>query len=386
MPQTTPINKTTKVSTHLPDHVVDIGLDKIKLNVLAVNIDHDRIAFIEQRFGELKEHGAKARSGKGKAFKNRLSVQVAGEPVLIECSPNRDGYPYAFTAEFNPNPFLGKGEKAINRLATFFRTLFGHDAPRVLAQAVVSRLDVNVDFDINPLEGTLVSVKGKRGGANVMCDFDGSGTLATLYIGALGSDRRLCIYDKAAQTLKSEMKPEAGKILAALASPTDWSMAVHKLRERTSGPTHWRMEVRCLPKPARPVAQLGELASCFDGIALLHLPINRAPFKTSMGKLFVGLARHVGIPVALQSLDELDRRRFNLAISKLDQVEWWNADILRDYIAAAIDRLAPLFRPPARHLSVIQMGRLSSTRPLRVSEPAAKQVTVPSKRKVKRLV
>ncbi|WP_454721856.1 MULTISPECIES: hypothetical protein [Cupriavidus] len=358
---------------------MEIGLDKIKLNVLAANIDHNSIAFIEQRFRELEDGKATVRSAKGKAFTKRLSVQVAGEPVLIECSPNRQAYPYAVTAEFNPNPLLRKGEKAINKLAIFFRFLLGHDAHRVFSQAVVSRLDVNVDFNFNPLEGSLVSVKGKRGGANVMCDFDGSGTLATLYVGALGSDRRLCVYDKAAETLKREMKSEAGKILAMLASPANWNIAVQKLRERTSGPPHWRMEVRCQPKPARPIAELGELASCFDGIALLHLPTDRAPFNTPLGRIFVGLARHVGIPVALQSLDEFDRRRINRAISKLPQVEWWNAEILRQDIGAAIDKLAPLFRPPTRDHSAAQIGEQPRERdrqpggPIVFANPAPKR-------------
>ncbi|RQV54249.1 hypothetical protein DF024_33860 [Burkholderia cenocepacia] len=365
VPQSAQPNSATNDSSHPLDHVVEIGLDKMKLCVRAEELDPARVALLEQRFSELKGRGAHARSAKGKAFKNRLSVRVGGEFLLIECSPNRNDYPYVFTVELNPNPFLREGERAIVNLVRFFRFLFGHDAPRTLSQAVATMLHVNVDFNINVLEGTLVSAKGKRGGANVMCNFDGSGTLGTLYVGVLGSDRRLCVYDKAAETLKRELAPYAGKVLAALASPKDWSIEIGKLREKLSGSPRWRMEVRCQPKGGRPVSELAEFASCFDGIRLLHVPADIAPFNTSLGRAFIGQARHDGIPAALQSLGDLDRRRINRAIENLDDVEWWNADILRDCIGTVIDKLAPLFRTPDRfHLHGV--GQLVTMRPLPV--------------------
>lgn len=349
-------------------HVVEIGLDKFKGAIPTGALDPVRLDFLQERFLELKERGAHALSAKQKAFKSRLSVKVGGEDVLIECSPNRESYPYGATFEFNPNPFLRKGQKAIDNLAHFFRFLFGHDAPQILSQTIVTMLHVNVDFDINVLEGTLVAAKGKRGGANVMSNFDGNGTLGTLYVGVLGSDRRLCVYNKAAEVLHRELGPHANKILAALASEK-WDIEVGKLREKLAGPPRWRMEVRCQPKGGRPVSELTEFASCFEGIRLLHLPPERAPFNTSLGRSFVRNALHDGIPAALQLLDELDRRRFNRAISARNDVEWFNAELLRDCIRTVIDKLAPVFRA-RKSILVSGAGALVTTRPLAVSRPA----------------
>jgi hypothetical protein len=361
------------------DHVREIGLDKFKAAIPTRALDPVRLEFLQERFLELKERGAHGLSAKQKAFKNRMSVRVGGEDVLLECLPNREAYPYAATIEFNPNPFLRRGQKAIDNLAHFFRFLFGHDAPQILSQAIVTMLHVNVDFDINVLEGTLVAAKGKRGGANVMCNFDGDGTLGTLYVGVLGSDRRLCIYDKATEVLHRELGPHANKVLAALASDK-WDIEIGKLREKLAGPPRWRMEVRCQPKGGRPVSELTEFASCFEGILLLHLPPERAPFNTALGRSFVRNALHDGIPAALQLLGELDRRRFNRAISKQDDVEWFNAELLYDCIRTVIDKLAPVFRTRKRIL-VPGAGAHVTTRPLPVRQPAKSEVSQSQTRK-----
>ncbi|ANH73872.1 hypothetical protein ACS15_2206 [Ralstonia insidiosa] len=306
-----------------------------------------------KQFSELVEHhNAKRKSAKGKAFTNRLAVTVAGEFVLIECQPGRADNPYAFACDFNPNRFLKK-EGAVNKLLLFFKFLLGHDAPDLLSRALISRLDVNVDFSINVLEGTLVHVKGKRGGSNVMRNIDGDGVLGSLYIGVPDSNRQVVVYDKAAKILKDNLAPQAGKILAALTSADKWNLVVKKLENEVPKPL-WRMEVRCRPKPALPVAQLLQLADCFDDVKLMHLPPDRAPFNSSLGRTFIGLAAYEGIPAALQRLDEkTDRRKFKRAIDSLPQVDWWNADLLRGCIQKQLGLLAPLFRAPQIELPQI---------------------------------
>jgi hypothetical protein len=365
------------------NNVVDIGIDKMKFCLPRASVDTDFPADIEQRLKEAA-NGKRPYSAKGKPFGLRMPAIVAEETVLVECKPNKESYPYVFTAEFNPNKYFARGDAAIVSLARFFRYVLGHDAHRLLAGAVISRLDVNVDFSINILEGTLVEVKGKRGGANVMCNFDGTGTLGSLYIGALGSDHRLRVYDKAAEILRRELKSDAGKMLRALASPDDWPITVKKLREAAAAPVLWRMEVSCEPKPARPVSEIASFASCFDGIRFLHLPTDRKPYNDSMGRTFVSLARHVGIPTALRALDVADRRRFTSAISRLERVDWFSAEALQDFIKRSLDRLGPLFRPPALRAPIIERRPMASFRTL----PAKQIITdvkAPTQEKVRRL-
>ncbi|WP_183082327.1 hypothetical protein [Paraburkholderia sp. BL23I1N1] len=284
--------------------------------------------------------------------------------VLIECQPNTATYPWAATIEFNPNPYLRKGEKAIAQLRSFFRFLFGYDAQRILSHAFISVLHVNIDYNINPLEGTLVSAKGKRSGAKVMYDFDGHGILGSLYVGVLNSDRRLAIYDKAAEVLHRKLGPDANKILAALASDDKWDIEVSKLKEKLETPARWRLEVRCKRKPedAVPVSLISEFASCFDGIRFLHLPTDVHPFNTSLGRLFITSARQNGIPLALRALDENERRQFNRKLSQLQDVDWFNAELLRDAIVQVINRLSPLFAPPQGRLQVTRTGEDGSAR------------------------
>lgn len=352
----------TKKDSGFPlDHIAYIGLDKMKFCVLKTYVKQPDRDAIARCFNELEAGSAQKLSAQNKAFQLRLAVMVAGEQVVIECSPNRLGYPYEFTAEFNPNYFIHGGVGALNELATFFRRVLGLGARDMLFNSVVTRFDVNVDFDINPLDGTLVSSKGKRGGANVMQNFEGDGTLGTLYVGALGSDRRLIIYDKAQEVLTRELAPQAGKLLAALASP-EWNTMVKKLSALADEPPSWRVEVRGLPKPALSIKQLPTFSRCFDSIGFLHLPTDRAPFNTSLGRSFIGHARHVGVQVALQSLDEPDRRRMNRAISKLDTVEWWNTDILAGCISAALDKLAVLFTSPTQTIAEKGSKRIAFTR------------------------
>jgi len=356
-----------KITSAFPlDHVFAIGIDKLKLALLVKHMDDALVAFIEQQLSDLEKTGAKKKSVKGRAFRNCLSVRVGDGYLRIEWSPNRVKYPYWLTIEFNPNHYLRAGADAVRELASFFRFLFGIDSARILSQALALRMDINIDFNINVLEGTLVSVAEKRGGANVMRNFDGKGTLATLYVGVLGSDCRLTVYDKAAETLRRELKSAASVILAALASPKGWQLEVKKLEGKEKAvPNHWRMEVRCQRKGGCPLSQVTELASAFDGVQLFHLPPDCKPFNESLGRTFMGLARHVGIPVALQALDEHDRRAMQRAISKLEQVQWFNAEILRDFIEAAIEQLAPMFRAPERP-RLPGAGQLVTMRPLPV--------------------
>ncbi len=352
------------------DHVFATGIDKLKLALLVKHMDDVRIEFIEQQLADLEKGGAKRKSVKGRAFRNCLSARVGNDNLRIEWSPNRVVYPYWLTIEFNPNPYLRAGADAVRELASFFRFLFGVDTVHIMSQALVLRMDINVDFDINVLEGTLVSMKGKSGGANVIRDFDGKGTLATLYLGILGSDCRLAVYDKAAETLRRELKSTASVTLAALASPKGWQLVVKKLKgkEKTI-PNHWRMEIRCQRKGGYLLSQVTELASAFEGVQLFHLPPDSEPFNESLGRTFMGLARHVGIQVAMKALDEHDRRSMQRAISKLDQVEWFNAEILRDYIGTAIEQLAPIFRAPERPRLPGQ-GQPVKMRPLALQMPS----------------
>lgn len=378
-----------KITSAFPlDHVFAIGIDKLKLALLVKHMDDALVAFIEQQLSDLEKNGAKKKSVKGRAFRNCLSVRVGDGYLRIEWSPNRAKYPYWLTVEFNPNHYLRAGAGAVRELASFFRLLFGVDSARILSQALVLRMDINIDFNINVLEGTLVSVAEKRGGANVMRNFDGKGTLATLYVGVLGSDCRLAVYDKAAETLRRELKSTASVTLAALASPKGWQLVVRKLqakeKEKTI-PEHWRMEILCQRKGGYLLSQVTELASAFDGVQLFHLPPDCKPFNESLGRTFIGLARHVGIPVALQALDEHDRRSMQRAISKLEQVQWFNPEILRDFIKAAIEQLAPMFRAPERP-RLPGAGQLVTMRPLPVKLPPSMPVREPARTALTRAV
>ncbi|AYX07981.1 MULTISPECIES: hypothetical protein [Burkholderia] len=338
------------------DHIVEIGVDKLKCCVRTEQVDVALATFLQKQFDSIENKpGTKKLSSQRKAFQKRLQVPVGGNLVLIECQPNTATHPWAVTIEFNPNQYLRKGEKAIVHLGSFFRFLFGLDARRVLSHVVVTTLHVNIDYNINPLEGTLVDAKGKRSGAKVLYDFGGQGVLGSLYVGALGSDRRICIYDKAAEVLHRELAPHANKILATLASDR-WDIKVSKLHEKLANANHWRLEVRCEPKDAVPISKIASFASCFDGIRLLHLPPDVRPFNTSLGRLFVASARSDGVPVALQALDENERRQFNRAINRLPDIEWFNSELLSEAIGQVIAKLAPLFAPPHRRLEEVRTG------------------------------
>ncbi|WP_201446481.1 hypothetical protein [Burkholderia gladioli] len=334
-----------KNATYPLDHIVEVGVDKLKCCIPAKYVDAAFAKFLHGQFDVIaRRPGVKKRSPQRKAFQRRLQVPVGGNPVLIECQPNKPEYPWAATIEFNPNPYLRKGEKAIANLAQFFRFLFGPDAHHILAQAVVTMLHANIDYDINPLEGTLVEAKGKRSGAKVLYDFGGNGVLGSLYVGALHSDRRLSIYDKAAEVLHRELGPLANKILAALASD-EWAIAVAKLKEKLDGPPRWRLEVRCEPTDAVPVSNIADFSSCFDGIRFLHLPHDVAPFNEPEGRLFIACARNDGINAALNALDANQRRRFARKLAQQQEFDWFNAELLRDAIGQVIGKLSPLFAP-----------------------------------------
>jgi len=355
-----PMNKSTLCPL---DHIVEIGIDKLKCGIRSEDVDASFAALLQEKFDSLRKRGGTRRpSTQRRAFKQCLSVPVGGEYVRIEWQPNTATYPWASTFELNPNPYLRKGEAAMGNLAKFFRFLFGYDAHRILSRAFVSMLHVNIDTDINPLQGTLVAAKGKRSGAKVMYDFDGEGVLGSLYIGVLRSDRRLAIYDKAAEVLHRELEPHANKILAALASDHKWDLEVSKLAKKLEMPDRWRLEVRnkCKPKDAIPVSKIADFASCFEGIRLLHLPVDAEPFDTSLGRIFVANARNDGIPRALQALDPNERRRFSRKLDQLQDVDWFNEGLLREAMGEVIAKLAPLFAPPPSRLKVIDRGERQS--------------------------
>ncbi|MGS1063504.1 hypothetical protein [Burkholderia glumae] len=334
-----------KTNTYPLDHIVEIGVDKLKFCIRMEHVDDAFAEFLQGQFDTIaKRPGTKKLSPQRKAFQRRLHASVGGTRVLIECQPNKSMYPWAATIEFNPNPYLRKGETAIANLGRFLRFLFGPDAHRILAQAVVTTLHVNIDYDINPVEGALVEAKGKRSGAKVLYDFGGNGVLGSLYIGALHSDRRLCIYDKAAEVLHRELGPLANKILAALASD-EWAIAVAKLKEKLDGPPRWRLEVRCEPTDAVPVSNIADFSSCFDGIRFRHLPHDVAPFNEPEGRLFIACARNDGINAALNALDANQRRRFARKLEQQQEAYWFNAELLRDAIGQVIGKLSPLFAP-----------------------------------------
>jgi len=359
-------NDTMKESTLWPlDHIVEIGIDKLKCGIRSEDVDDSFTALLQEKFESLaNRRGTHRHSSQRQAFRQRMSVRVGGAYVLIECQPNKATYPWAATFEFNPNPYLRKGEAAIDNLARFFRFLFGYDAHRILSHAFVSMLHVNIDTDINPLQGTLVEAKGKRSGAKVMYDFDGEGILGSLYIGVLKSDRRLVVYDKAAEVLHREVGPRANRILAALASDDKWDIEVSKLDKKLEMPERWRLEARnkCKPQDAVPVSRITDFAACFDGVRLLHLPVDAEPFNDSLGRLFVANARNDGIPRALRALDPNERRRFSRKLNQLPDVDWFNEALLREAIGQVIAKLAPLFTPPPpSRLKVADTGQHQRT-------------------------
>lgn len=354
------INHERETATYPLDHIVEIGVDKLKCCIRAEHVDDAFAEFLQGQFEMIaRRPGTKKHSSQRKAFQRRLHVPVGGTLVLIECQPNKPTYPWAATIEFNPNPYLRKGEKVIANLGRFLRFLLGPDAHRILAQAVVTMLHVNIDYDINPLEGTLVEAKGKRSGAKVLYDFGGNGVLGSLYVGALHSDRRLCIYDKAAEVLHRELSSHANKILAALASD-EWDIEVAKLTEKVDVPPRWRLEVRCEPTDAVPISDIADFASCFDGIRFLHLPHDVAPFNEPEGRLFIACARNDGINAALNVLDANQRRRFARKLAQQQEVDWFNAELLHDAIGQVIGRLAPLFAAPRQQLRLADTVRHQS--------------------------
>jgi len=359
-------NTTMKESSLFPlDRIVEIGIDKLKCGIRSDDVDDSFTVLLQEKFKLLgNRKGARKHTSQRQAFQQRMSVRVGGEYVLIECHPNQANYPWAATFEFNPNPYLRKGEAAIENLARFFRFLFGYDAHRILSRAFVSMLHVNVDTDINPLQGTLVDMKGKRSGAKVMYDFDGEGILGSLYIGVLKSDRRLAIYNKAAEVLHRELGPRANRILAALASDDKWDIEVSKLKKQLEMPDRWRLEVRnkCKPKDAIPVSRIADFVSCFEDLRILHLPVDAEPFNDSLGRLFVANARNDGIPRALRALDPNERRRFDRKLNQLPDADWFNEAVLREAIGQVIAKLAPLFAPPPLRLKVATTGRYPRTK------------------------
>lgn len=354
-------NDPMKESTLCPlDHIVEIGIDKMKFGIRSKDVDDSFTALLQEKFALLaNRRSTHKHTSQRQAFQQRMSVRVGGGYVLIECQPNKSTYPWAATFEFNPNPYLRKGKVAIDNLARFFRFLFGYDAHRILSHAFVSMLHVNIDTDINPLQGTLVDVKGKRSGAKVMFDFDGEGVPGSLYIGVLNSDSRLCVYNKAAETLHRELGPRANQILAALASDDKWDIEVSKLKKELATPDRWRLETRNKRKPqdAVPVSRIADFASSYESVRILHLPVDTKPFNDSLGRLFVANARNDGIPRALQALDPNERRRFSRKLNQLPGVDWFNEALLREAIGLAIAKLAPLFAPPPSRLKVKNTGK-----------------------------
>ncbi|WP_301236977.1 hypothetical protein [Pandoraea cepalis] len=355
-----------KESTLCPlHHIVEIGIDKLKCGIRSEDVDDSFAALLQEKFALLaNRRSTHKHTSQRQAFQQRMSVRVGGGYVLIECQPNKSTYPWAATFEFNPNPYLRKGEAAIDNLSRFFRLLFGYDAHRILSHAFVSMLHVNIDTDINPLQGTLVDMKGKRSGAKVMYDFDGEGVLGSLYIGVLNSDRRLSIYNKAAEVLHRELGPHANRVLAALASDDKWDIEVSKLKKEQAMPDRWRLEVRNKRKPqdAVPVSRIGDFTSSFESLRILHLPVDAEPFNDSLGRLFIANARNDGIPRALQALNPNERRRFGRKLSQLPGVDWFNEALLREAIAQVIAKLAPLFASrPTSHLKVADTGQHRGT-------------------------
>lgn len=351
-----------KKSTLCPlDHIVEIGIDKLKCGIRSEDVDDSFTALLQEKFALLGNRPSTHKhTSQRQAFRQRMSVRVGGEYVLIECQPNKATYPWAATFEFNPNRYLRKGKAAIDNLARFLRFLFGYDAHRILSYAFVSELHVNVDTDINPLQGTLVDVKGKRSGAKVMYNFEGDGMLGSLYIGVLQSDGRLCIYDKAAEVLHRELGPHANRVLAALASDDKWDIEVSKLKKELQMPDRWRLEVRNKRKPqdAVLVSRIADFASCFESVRILHLPVDAEPFNDSLGRLFVANARNDGIPRALQALDPNERRRFSRKLNQLPGVDWFNNALLREAIGQVLAKLTPIFAPaPPSRLKVANTGK-----------------------------
>ncbi|VVE56139.1 hypothetical protein [Pandoraea anhela] len=342
---------------------IEHGIDKLKLVIRSESLNDGEMKCIEQSFDNVATRPTThTLTTRGKAFQRRLAVSVGGQRVIVECKPNKSNYPWAATVEFNPNPFLRKGDAAIANLWKFLRTIFGVGARRILATASVTMMHVNVDYAFNPLDGTLVTVKGKRGGAKVLYDFDGSGVLGTLYVGVLGSDRRLTVYNKGAEILHRELGPHADAILAALASDK-WDIEVSKLQQMFGGEAHWRLEVRCIPKHAVPLPEIGQFASCFKGVRFVRLPVHDARFNSAMGRLFISAARADGVSVALQALDPKERRLYASALSQQDPVEWFNEEILQGLITTVIGRLmAP----------VAQAGQASGPLDADVRQPVRK--------------
>jgi len=376
--------KSQPKSTHPLEHVIHIGIDKLRLSFSKNSFDEISLNDLNKKLDELKKReGTRAHSSKGKPFKNRISVKVGNHHILVECSNDSARYPYGLACEFNPNDYLkGSEGNRIGSVVVFLKSLLGYDAPRLISEACVSRLDLNVDFDKNVLDGTLIQVKGKRGGSTVMCNLDGHGALGSLYIGVPDSNRQVVVYDKAAQVLKEKLAPHSDKILTALTSKKsdeDWDFLIKKLEDAMPKPV-WRMEVRCRPKPALPVFRMLELADAFDDIRLMYLPPDRKPFDDSLGRTFVRLAAQVGIPAALQALHEHERRKFNTAVAKLPEVDWWNAEVLRECIDNVLNRLTPLFETPKPKLRSFVKEQAAPARSLALPHPCTIG-TVPPKPK-----
>jgi hypothetical protein len=350
----------------MPPGVVAVGIDKLRVSIPRTATSIEQQAEMHSNFEELKQEGAYARSAKGKAYRDRLSVRIGTNSVLLESSPNTDRHRYAFAAEFNPNSF---SDEELAQVGVLMRRALGVDATFLLRQTVINRLDVNIDFALD-LSGLLVDVRHKRGGGLVMRYTNGKAQLETLYVGGGNSDRRLRMYDKAQQLLHAELGPDADRILAALES-NEWPVIMKRLARSPSQGPLWRMEVVNQPKGGLPMTRIEEFSACFDGIRLLKIPADKAPFDVTPGPTFVQLASHIGLASALQTLDANERRRFKDAWALLPDAEFWDSARYATCIRSALCRLSPIFPANTRVSRPLSQG--PAERPPANDPPAAKR-------------
>ena len=227
--------------------------------------------------------------------------------ILIQCSPKKTGLNF-FRIEFNPSNTDVLSLKA--RLDDILPGGYDH----LMKSGTVTCIDLTFDVSY-PDDTDVIAMYPKM---KVEKHVGKGGVTEAKYLGAIGSNKLIALYDKTAQiTYKNKKIPVGLK----KPLPTDKLLRV-ELRLLETGYTLKEMEAFSNP---------------FKGLTLVAFPGSKSKaYYDPTWTLFLSVCQDKGIPGALAHFDAGDMKEYKKRIDAEGRTDWWNPEDVWSGLPAAM--------------------------------------------------
>ena len=227
--------------------------------------------------------------------------------ILIHCAPKKTTHNF-FRIEFNPS------HANLDHLKTVLDHILPGGYASLISSGIVTRIDFTVD--VSYLDATDVIAMYPK--MKVEKHIGKGGVTESKYLGAIGSNKLIVLYDKAVQIAEMNKKKPAG------------------LKKPVPSDKLLRVEFRLL-KTGYTLKEIETVPNPFEHLTLIAFPGSKSPQSYDpTWTLFLSVCRNEGIPSALSHFNDQDQAHYTHRLNTEGRKDWWKPEQVWSGLPAAL--------------------------------------------------